>query len=292
MTFRLTSLATAGALGAMAVLGTSWWQSQAAKGIPIADVSHLHGIAVDASDPSRLYLATHYGVFRTTPDGMAEQVSDNANDYMGFTAHPTEPGTFFASGHPSTGGNMGVIVSQNGAQNWEELASGVDGPVDFHAMDVSAADPNVLYGLYGDVQVSRDAGKTWEVAGSPPADVFDISASAIDPETLYAATRSGLMVSRDGGKSWTATGPEGQPASMVQASAADGSVYAFVVGSGLMKTPGSALNWQPVANEFGDAVLLHLAADPSDANRLFAVTNEGKILASTDGGQSWSAWPA
>jgi hypothetical protein len=285
---RFSSTVIAGAVAVIAVGGIAWWQSQAVDSVPISDVSHIHGIAVDPADSSRLYLATHYGVYRTSPDGTAERVSDNANDYMGFTPNPTHTDVFYASGHPANGGNMGVIVSRDGARNWEELAAGASGPVDFHAMAVSAADPNVIYGLYEDVQVSRDGGKNWEVAGSPPADVFDIAASAANADMVYAATRDGLMISRDGGKSWDSAGAKGQPASMVE-TAPDGTVYAVVPGTGLIKAPAAALAWQPVANGFGKEILLHLAVDPGNPNRMFAVTRESRILTSTDGGQNWKA---
>jgi photosystem II stability/assembly factor-like uncharacterized protein len=274
---------------ALAVVGAAaGWRSQAGERVPLAEVSHIHGIAVDPADTKRLYLATHYGVWHTAPDGTAERISDNSNDYMGFSPHPSDADVFFASGHPSDGGNMGVIVSRDGARSWQQLASGVDGPVDFHAMDVSPADPDVIYGLYGKVQVSRDGGKSWEVAGSPPADVFDLAASAVNSDIVYAATRNGLMVSFDAGKTWSAGGTEGQSASMVE-TAPDGAVYAFVLGSGLMKTPAQALAWQPVANNFGEQVLLHLAFDPGNPDRMFAVTGKSKILTSADGGKSWAA---
>src|SRR3546814_17211897 len=105
--------------------------------------------------------------------------------------------TLFRS-HPAGGGNLGFIASEDGGQTWEQVAEGANGPVDFHAMDVSAADPSVIYGLYGDVQVSHDGGKTWEIAGAPQADVFDLAASATNPDIVYAAARNGLMVSGDG----------------------------------------------------------------------------------------------
>jgi photosystem II stability/assembly factor-like uncharacterized protein len=261
--------------------------ANAAERIPLAEVSHIHGIAVDPRDPSRLFLATHYGVYLAASDGMAGRVSDNTNDYMGFTPHPSDADILYASGHPAGGGNMGVIVSRDGGASWQQLSAGVGGPVDFHAMDVSAADPNVIYGLYGEIQVSRDGGRSWEIAGAPPADVFDLAASALDPNLVYAATRGGLMVSRDGAKSWQPTGPAGQPATMVQV-APDGSVYAFAFGTGLIKASGAALSWQPINTDFGRLALVHLAIDPTDPQRMFAVTNDGRILASADGGRSWA----
>jgi photosystem II stability/assembly factor-like uncharacterized protein len=256
--------------------------------IRISEITHVHGIAVDPRDPSRLFLATHDGVFLASLDGTAERVSDDRNDYMGFTPHPGDTNTLYASGHPAGGGNMGFIVSRDGGLTWQQISAGAGGPVDFHAMDVSAADPDVIYGLYGTIQVSRDGGQTWEIAGAPPGDVFDIAASAVTPDIVYAATRGGLMVSRDGARSWEATGPAGQPATMVQV-APNGSVYAFVYGTGLTKAPGVGLTWQPVSTGFGQGFLVHLAIDRSNPSRMFAVDNEGQVLASTDGGHNWAS---
>ncbi|PWC33565.1 exo-alpha-sialidase [Azospirillum sp. TSO35-2] len=258
----------------------------AAETLRLSEVSHLHGIAVDPGDPSRLYLASHHGVWLTNPDGTATRVSDNRHDYMGFTPNPAQPGAFFASGHPETGGNLGVLVSTDGAKTWKAVSKGVNGPVDFHAMDVSPADPTVLYGHYGSVQVSRDAGKSWEVTGKPPADMFDLAASAKDPNTVYAATRNGLMVSRDAGKSWQAAYVVQRPASMVTTTR-DGTAYAFLLGTGLLKTSEPSLAWQPVSNGFGDTILLHLAVDPTNPERLYAVTDTSAVIASQDGGKTW-----
>ena len=241
---------------------------------------------MDPADPSRLYLASHHGVYLTNPDGTATRVSDNRWDYMGFTPNPAQPGAFFASGHPEKGGNLGVLVSTDGAKTWTPISAGVNGPVDFHSMDVSPADPKVLYGHYGSIQVSRDGGKSWEVSGKPSADLFDLAASAKDPNTVYAATRAGLMMSRDAGRTWQAAYIVQRPATLVQTTK-DGTAYAFQVGTGLLKTTEPSLAWQPVSNGFGEAVLLHLAIDPGNPERLYAVTDKSAILASPDGGKTW-----
>ena len=145
-------LATAGALLLGAVIAGP---VHGAETVKLSEVSHLHGIAVDATDPSRLYLASHHGVWLTNTDGTATQVSDNRNDYMGFTPNPAQPGSFFASGHPERGGNLGVLSSTDGARSWTQLSAGVNGPVDFHSMDVSPADPNICTAT---MAASRSAG--------------------------------------------------------------------------------------------------------------------------------------
>lgn len=237
-------------------------------------------------DPSRLYLASHHGVYRTNPDGTATRVSDDRSDYMGFTPDPAQPGAFFASGHPERGGNLGVLASTDGVKTWKSIAAGVNGPVDFHSMDVSPADPKVLYGHYGSVQVSRDGGKTWAVTGKPPADLFDLAALAMESNTVYAATRSGLMISRDAGRTWQTAHMAQRPATMVVTSK-DGVAYAFQIGAGLLKTTEPSLAWQTVSTGFADTVLLHLAVDPANPERLYALTDKSALLTSLDGGRTW-----
>jgi hypothetical protein len=187
---RLNRTLLAAFAGAAALAGVAAWQVLAEMAVPIAEVSHIHGMAVDPSNPSQLLLATHYGVWRTQPDGTATRISETQDDFRGFTAHPEGPEVFFASGHPAAGGNLGFLRSDDAGVKWEQVSPGANEPVDFHAMDVSPPDPNVIiYRLLGDLQVSFDGGETWRIVGRPPADVFSLAASAQDAAKVYAATR-------------------------------------------------------------------------------------------------------
>lgn len=253
--------------------------------------THYHGLAVDPTDSTKLYLATHHGFFAVTPDGNATLLSQ-VQDFMGFTPHPTDPGILYASGHPAGGGNLGLIVSVDGGATWMQMAQGVGGPVDFHQMDVSPADPKVLYGVFGGVQVSRDGGLSWTMAGPAPADIIDLSASPQAADRVYAATKAGLLRSDDAGKSWTAAAFDGEIVALVEP-VAGGDILAFVVGRGLLGAKESDLaSWTPKSSDFGDRILLHLAAAPSDASLLYAATTENELLMSRDGGRSWSSYGA
>lgn len=260
--------------------------SEAAETVRLDRIPHIHGLAVDEANPERLYLATHHGLYLASPAGTAVKISETSDDYMGFVAHPTSAGVFFGSGHPPSGGNLGVVRSEDGGKTWSQVAKGVKGPVDFHAMDISKADPTVIYGLHEGLQVSRDSGETWFLVGPLPDQTFDLAASTVDADTVYAATRSGLKMSRNAGRTWQPAHMITRPASMVHV-AADGTAYAFIVGTGLVKTREPSLAWTPVSNDFGQHVLLHLAVDPADANRLFAVADTGGLVMSRDGGKTW-----
>lgn len=258
----------------------------------LAGATHFHGIAVDAADPTRLYLATHHGLFVADADGKARRISPTRDDFMGFTAHPTDPSMLFASGHPGSGGNLGFIASRDRGRSWEKVANGVNGPVDFHQMDVSKADPRVIYGVYGDLQRSTDGGKTWARAAPAPDGIIGLAASSNDANMLYVATQHGLVRSADGGLTWKSAHESGRPATMVHVTK-DGSIYAFVVGLGLVRASEKELAWQLVSNGFGNDYVVHFAADPTDQRRLYAITlspqtRAQRVVSSRDGGANWT----
>lgn len=250
--------------------------------------THVHGLAFDPASPDRLLIATHHGLHALDLASMTTTpVGDSRNDFMGFTAHPALPGPLYASGHPQGGGNLGVIMSEDGGQSWTALSDGVGGPVDFHVMEVSRADPEVLYGAHaGMLQTSRDAGRTWRVVGPAPARLIDIATSAHDADTLLAATEAGLLRSTDRGVTWVQAHPAAAPVSFVDISA-EGDVLAFVLGIGLVQADEAKPDWAVLSNAFGEGYLLHLARDPNDPMRQFAVTGQAEMLASQDGGATW-----
>jgi hypothetical protein len=281
----LTPLAVAGLL--LAAVST---ESVAQPAVPLPELlraTHVHGLAVDRADPGRLLIATHHGLHALQIEsGTVSPLSENRDDLMGFTPHPENAKVLYASGHPARGGNLGFIASADGGRTWEALSAGVGGPVDFHQMAVSKADPEVIYGNHSGLQVSRDGGRTWHRVGPPPEGTIDFAASARDAERLFAATQLGLLVSEDRGRSWQPAHLLRRPTTVVE-TAGDGRVYAFMVGSGLIRTEEPSLNWHTVNNDFGDRYLLHLAVDPDDRSRLFASTQHNELLASRDGGETW-----
>ena len=270
---------------AIIVVGLFAWSTLPASPMSVSEISHVHGIGFDPAEPGTIFLATHNGLYRAKPDGTATATSSDRNDYMGFTPDPANTGRLFASGHPAGGGSMGVIVSADGGVTWSQLSTGANGPVDFHAMTVSRADPKTMYGLYGGIQVSRDGGATWAVAGPGPERVIDLAASATEVDVLYAGTVGGLMQSSDAGSTWTLIGPA-IATSMVEATP-DGSLYAFFAGTGLYKLSAADGKWSELAKDFGESYILHLAADPTDPAHLVAVTDAGAIIESIDGGKTW-----
>jgi hypothetical protein len=286
-------LALSAAIGG-GLLATCFPAEAATTVYELAQVTHFHGLEVDPADISRLYLATHDGLFAVESDGTADPLSETRDDLMGFTTHPSDPSVLYASGHSAGGSNLGFVLSIDRGRSWTQLAEGVDGPVDFHQLDVSPAHPKTVYGAYaGELQASWDGGHTWEVVGAAPEGLIDLAASSKEPGTLYAATQFGLLKSEDGGRSWQDAYWLRQPATMVHVTP-DGAVYAFVLGTGLINTVEPKLSWRTISgNGFGGSFFLHLAVDPTSDSKLYAISfdpqsKEQAVLASNDAGKTWA----
>ena len=255
----------------------------------LADLSkhtHYHGVAFARAGSASLLLATHHGLYAVAADGTAILVSP-VQDFMGFSPDPADPLSYFASGHPAEGGNSGFLKSADGGATWMQISEGAGGPVDFHQMDVSPADPNIIYGHFGRIQVSRDGGATWVAEGKPVPGLIALAASSVETNRLYAATKTGLAASEDGGKSFAPIAFEGQVVSTVE-TGTDGALYAFVLGKGFASAKESVpQTWTELSNSFGEAIPLHIAVDPKDGQHLALTTQNNDVLESRDGGTNW-----
>lgn len=253
----------------------------------LAGHTHIHGISFSrAGGEESVILATHHGMYALDGKGNATPISIT-QDFMGFSADPSDPLRYLGSGHPAEGGNLGVIESRDGGSTWQKIADGVGGPVDFHAMTVSKADPKVFYGTFRGIQMSNDGGTTWSMTGPVPEKIIALAGSASDPKTIYAATATGLQVSTDSGESWKAGGFDGQVVSAVFVSP-DKAVLVFVVGQGLMKASEDRLpEWNPLATDFGDSVPLHIAMSNKDPSHMVMATYTNELLESSDAGRTW-----
>ncbi len=252
----------------------------------LAGRTHIHGIAVNRAGTAKLLIATHNGLFAVDETGNATLVSAVV-DYMGFSPHPTDPLSYYASGHPAAGGNLGVLATKDGGASWTQISPGLNGPVDYHGMDVSPADPKTIYGAYDGLQVSRDGGRNWAMAGALPEGFIDIAASALEADRIFAATQAGLFVSADGGASWAPLQFAGEAVSVIE-TGEDGALFAFVLGRGFVSANERAPNeWTVLSKDFGEAIPLHLAVDPKDGKTLYAATQTNAVLTSQDGGASW-----
>jgi photosystem II stability/assembly factor-like uncharacterized protein len=167
------------------------------------------GFAADSQYNPAFWSGLHYRMIGPDRGGRVTTV----------TGVPSQPQTFYMG---STGG--GVWKTTDAGHSWKNISDGFFSVASMGAIDVSVADPNVIYAGTGSSKIrsnvsighgvykSLDAGKTWSFVGL--RDIGQISTIRIhpsDPNIVYVAAlgnpfvpnkERGVYRTTDGGKTW------------------------------------------------------------------------------------------
>lgn len=307
---RRSTLLAIGGAGGVAALGVwfaaAHWPSGGSELLtPVPSITHayagnhLHGVAY-VPEAEGVYLASHYGLFLLR-DGKLFQVGDSRDDLMGFSRHPEEPEVLFASGHPRTGGNIGVVVSRDGGVSWEQIFMGVaEEVVDFHAMVASPVAPERLYGVYGGrLYVGDVAADDWRLAAGDGIDMGQgfcwgvpcLAAAADDADRVFAATPEGIYVTENAGESWRRlTGETGAVAGIAAHPERPEVLMAHTEAYGVALSEDGGESWTPKneglvldPNDF----IFDFAFDPEAPDRVFAASAHGFVFETEDAGANW-----
>jgi photosystem II stability/assembly factor-like uncharacterized protein len=224
---------------------------------------HVHGLGIDPSDSSILYIATHGDFYKSVNGGTPVKVDRQRADYMAFNAPQTPGVPLYSSGHPSTGGNTGLIKSEDGGQTWQVVSTVLDPPVDFHAMAVSNSDPNIIIGFDSGGRglfKTSDAGQTWEKFDYPGQYVTSLAISPSDPNVILAGATDGLYQSNDGAASWTQLNQYKGIGVMALAIDIEGILYASTE-FGLAKSSDLGKTWQSISRPPDSLTSTSIAVD-------------------------------
>ncbi len=256
----------------------------------ISEITHGHGLALTADN--KLYIATHHGLLLLENDKDLYPVGDKQDDYMGFSPHPTDSKIFFSSGHPAIGGNIGFQKSEDGGLTWKKISDGLNGPVDFHAMTISPANSDLVYGSYqGAVQRSIDGGKNWEKF---PVNfiIVNFTADPNDENVVYAASPQGLFVSKDKGQTWDKLTEAGNENGFVSTVIIDPQnslrLIAYAEDKGLIESIDGGKKWNPINQGFEGGTPLYIAFNKAVPNTGYILTEQNSIYKTINDGASWN----
>lgn len=259
---------------------------------PEKSIAHAHGFAVDVKDSLKLYIATHDGLFVLMNEKDLYKIGETSDDLMGFSAHPTSSNTFFSSGHASTGGNIGFQKSEDGGVTWKRIASGAQGPVDFHALAISGANPNLAYGWYGGMlQRSTDGGTTWEIINTSLSNVIALATNPQEENTVYATTTEGIKISRTKGEEWSELSEELKktPVIFLAINPKDPKIMlSYSQELGLSRSSDGGTKWEETNKDFGEDIPLYAAFDSQLPEKIYLFTKNNAIYKSIDSGITWT----
>jgi photosystem II stability/assembly factor-like uncharacterized protein len=246
----------------------------------------IDAMAVDPATPNVLYIATNYGIFRSTNSG-ANWTSKNGGIprnaiFSVLVIHPRNPAIIYA------GSNLGVFKSSNSGESWSNVGlSGTN-------VVVVAIDPqsptNIYAGTHDGVFKSTDGGGTWNevINGLPIPAILDL---AIDPSAsaiLYAGNAYGVWKSTNGGETWDWIGLADSIVVTVKVNPQNSAVlYAVTWSEGMYRSSDGGAHWQSVNNGLTSMAIYDLVIDPGEPTIVYAATRDG-IFKSTNGGETWS----
>jgi photosystem II stability/assembly factor-like uncharacterized protein len=123
-------------------------------------------------------------------------------------------------------------------------------------------------------------------------DYHSLAVSPTDPARLWFGSHSGIQESTDGGKTWQPLpGVEGDAMSLARPAADPNVVY--MAGHDIFKRSlDGGKTWQDVRTDLPGTDLHGFAANPANAQHLFALVVGHGLYESLDGGARWQPLPA
>ncbi|SDN41857.1 F510_1955 family glycosylhydrolase [Streptomyces wuyuanensis] len=238
---------------------------------------HVHGLGINPAD-SRLYVASHEGVYTLGEDGTAQRVGNSKDDFMGFTV--VKANTFLASGHPAHGtsghSSHGLIQSTDSGKTWKTRS--LAGEADFHSLDYAHG---TIYGYDSTnalLRVSKD-GATWVDRAGLQA--LDIAVSPEDSDTVLATTADGVAKSTDGGRTFAAGK---RPMMAFLSWVTPEALYGMDDSGGLSRSTDGGSTWSKAGSVPGGQAQALTAVD---ARHILAATQTG-VYESRDGGKTFT----
>jgi|GEM_PF-671838 len=265
----------------------------------LVDWKHVHGIGIDPSDPTTIYVGTHGALYKSSGGSGWTIVGDDRSDLMGFLVHPYDGKILYSSGHPPQGGNLGFRKSVDSGLTWQTLSTVLTPPADFHAMAISVANPNLLYGYdSGGRGLFRtlNEGNNWELVNSPDDTIISLAAHPKDEKVVFAGTISGIYRSDDQGFTWKQL-DDFKGLSISAMAFGRGVVYAFVASHevGIIRSSDDGKTWVRVGGDLGSETAFNITVEPTNQDSLYAsgaLTLESgetvqSLYRSTNGGKNW-----
>lgn len=258
---------------ALTVFGRGGGESSAA-GLP--HTPDYHSLLVSPTDPERLTLGTHNGLYVSSDGGRHWRFAALSGDDAMSLARPTGKTVWLA-------GHQVFKRSRDGGATWNDVRpSGLPG-LDIHGFAVDPRDPSTLYaaiagqGLYR----SRDGGGSFVLVSRSVGGSVMALAVTPDGRILAGDMQRGLLASRDG-KRWVQTL---RAQLMGLAINPSNPSRLLATGAGIALSTDGGRSWRSVLDLAAGAG--PVAWSTSNPRLAYAVGFDRVLYRSGDGGESW-----
>ena len=268
-------LVALGALLALTVFNGGGSSNKSSVGLP--KTPDYHSLLVNPSDPRKLVLGTHVGLYLSSDGGKHWRSGGLTGDDAMNLARPAGR-TIWLAGH-----NV-FKQSIDGGTTWTDVRPSGLPSLDIHGFAVDPRNPNTLYaavageGLYRSTDGARSFSPLSNQVGG---NVMALSVMA-DGRILAGDMQQGLLESRDGGRSWKQILRAQLMGLAVNPSDPK---RLLATGAGIALSIDGGHSWQPVLDLPKGAG--PVAWSTSNPKLAYAVGLDRAFYRSIDGGQSW-----
>jgi photosystem II stability/assembly factor-like uncharacterized protein len=270
--------------------------------------SRVIAMAVDPSYPATVYAGTKGDAVYKSYDGGQRWASmrsglDDATISSFVNQFVFDP---YDSNHIFVATTMGIFETKTGGGSWVKKMEGMKEVLMVVALGMDPTRPAVLYaGTSGGVYKSVNEGGHWEkvnnglvppemIKSSRALNVTSIHVDPFEPDTVYAATLSGLFKSTDGAASWDRIGQSLQDQmiiAMIPDRSKKGVIY--ITGrDGVHRSGDGGANWKTLNKGFASTNIRSIAQSATNPDLFYAGTNGSGLYRSRDAGETWESMPA
>lgn len=251
--------------------------------------THPHIFSYSADDSS-LWMGTHTGVYELVDQKWQRTFKSlKTSDVMGIETSPDNPLTIFAAGHGF------VKRSTDGGESWKTVENGLPNQAkpnepDAHYLTMDPDNSKHLFTLLAsadnNLYETKDGGQTWKNVGTVPQGAYSITMLPSAPETILAATETGLV---------RYTIQDGTLEQIQLTNEPTYEVLSLSNGGVIVMTESQFLKsndlktWTNLDVDLNDGEMpLGIRASKKDPNQLTIITDQYSVYESTDGGSRWT----
>jgi photosystem II stability/assembly factor-like uncharacterized protein len=270
--------------------------------------SRVIAMAVDPAYPATVYAGTKGDAVYKSYDGGQRWVSmrsglDDVTISSVVNQFVFDPAD---NNHIFLATTMGVFETKNGGEHWTKKMEGMKEVLMVVTLGMDPTRPATLYaGTSGGVYKTTNEAGHWEkvnnglvdpdmVKSSRALNVTAIHVDPFEPDTVYAATLSGLYKTTDGAKSWIRIG-ESLADQMIIGMVLDRtkkSVIYITGRDGVHRSDDGGVKWKAINAGLSTTNVRSIAQSPTKPTLFYAGTNGSGLYRSRDAGESWEPMPA
>lgn len=270
--------------------------------------SRVIAMAIDPVYPATVYAGTKGDAVYKSHDGGQRWMSmraglDDATITSVVNQFLFDPAD---SQHIFVATTIGVFETKNGGEHWTKRMDGMKEVLMVVSLGMDPTRPSILYaGTSGGVYKSDDQAGHWEKVNNglvPPGmlktsralNVTSICVDPFEPDTVYAATLSGMYKTTDAAKSWMRIGEslaDQMIVAMVVDRARKGVLY-LTGRDGVHRSEDGGMTWKAVNQGLATTNVRSLVQSEIDTQLLYAGTNGSGLYRSHDAGETWESMPS